>query len=78
MVRYPLEVMSLSEAVELTPDLSEQAWEQWGVDAADRPNVLVYAGEGIQGQRLVVFQDRFEKYIFHSEPGDRNFGWMFL
>ena len=60
--------MSLSEAVELTPDLSEQAWEQWGVDAADRPNVLVYAGEGIQGHRLVVFQDRLGSTFSTPNP----------
>ena len=56
--------MLLSEAVELTPDLSERAWEEWGLDAEDRANV-------------VVFLDWFDDWIFHTEPGERHFGWMF-
>ena len=50
----PLEVMFLSEAVELIPDLSELAWKEWGLDAEDRPNVVVYAGYGAFKQELVV------------------------
>ena len=69
--------MLLAEAVELTPDLSERAWQEWGLDAEDRPNVVVHAGYGVYNQELVVFLDRFEGWVFHTEPGDRHFGWMF-
>ena len=69
--------MLLSEAVELTPDLSERAWEEWGLDAEDRANVVVNAGSGIHNQKLVVFLDRFDDWIFHTEPGERHSGWMF-
>jgi len=44
---------------------------------SDRQNVVIYAGYGIYGQELVVFVDRFEEMAFHSEPGRRNFRWMF-
>ena len=69
--------MLLSEAVELTPDLSERAWEEWGMDAEDRANVVVHAGYGVYNQKLVVFLDWFDDWIFHTEPGERHFGWMF-
>ena len=65
----PLEIMLLSEAVELTPDLSERAWKEWGLDTEDRPNVMVYAGYGILNRELVAFLDRFEGWVFHTEPG---------
>ena len=52
--------MLLSEAVELTQDLSERAWEEWGMDAEDRANVVVHAGYGVYNQKLVVFLDWFD------------------
>ena len=48
-----------------------------GADKTDRPNVDVYGGYDTIGQALVVFVDRFENIAFHSEPGDRRFGWLF-
>lgn len=68
--------MLLAEAVELIPDLSERAWAEWGLDVEDRSNVVVVAGYGIN-RELVVFRDRFEGWVFHTEPGERHFGWMF-
>lgn len=48
-----------------------------GSDRTDRPNVDIYGGYDVFGRQLVVFVDRFECIAFHSEPGNRRFGWLF-
>ena len=69
--------MLLPEAVEIARMLKQRPWEKHRPEEEDRVNVMVYAGYGIHGEELVVFVDRFEGIVFHAEPGDRNFGWMF-
>ena len=69
--------MLLPEAIETSRMVEQQPWDEQGLGEEDRVNVMVYAGYGIHGEELVVFVDRFEGMVFHSEPGDRNFGWMF-
>ena len=39
--------------------------------------MVVNAGSGAYHQKLVVFLDRFDDWIFHTAPGERHFGWMF-
>ncbi len=69
VLRDPLESLQMSD---LTPSQPGDHLTE-----LDRVNVVVHAGYGIYGQKLVVFVDRFEDMAFHAEPGERNFGWMF-
>ena len=44
---------------------------------SERLSVVIQAGFGIHGQNIVVSVDRLEDVAFHSEPGERNYWWMF-
>ena len=48
-----------------------------GMGESERPNVVVYAGYDVAGEPLVAYVDRFEGVAFHSEPGHRNYRWLF-
>lgn len=43
----------------------------------DRPNVVVAAGYDTYGHPLVVFVDRFENIVFHSESGTGKYRFLF-
>lgn len=48
-----------------------------GMGESERPKVVVYAGYDVAGEPSVVNVDRFEGVAFHSEPGHRNYRWLF-
>ena len=48
-----------------------------GLGQTERPNVDVHGGYDLHGKPLVVFVDRYEQIVFHSEPGVPRFEELF-